>query len=222
MSAVEFPKRVLHYLHVMSLHFFQKENGERQDSTCSSHCHLLPVNVNYGSGCFCDESMKLTSVYLHFPLWKMVWRPSHANQLVQVCPGNQLNRNNLKRLVFRKRYSLYPGKWEHFEQPESGSFFYGSFSLCMGSCSSWGITLLPRGWRRNSVRKCGRRDTHDNEAWVTKCCSLRESCLSFFFILCLLPPEKATLLTLHRWHLKAVISKSSVFWKTKYSDLFIL
>lgn len=94
-----------------------------------------------------------------FSLWKTLWRLSHANQLAQVCPGNQLHRNNLKRLISRQWYSLYSGKGEHFEQPKSGSFFYSPFSLCVGSCSSWGSTLLPRGWRRNSTRTCGHRDT---------------------------------------------------------------
>lgn len=94
-----------------------------------------------------------------FSLWKMPGRLSHANQLAQVCPGNQLCRNNLKRLTARKWYSLCSGKWEHFERPKSGSVFCGSFYLCVGSQSSWGSTLLPRGWRRNSTRKCGHRDT---------------------------------------------------------------
>lgn len=68
---------------------------------------------------WCALPRLLSTVKLNVPafsLRKMVFRPSHANQLVYIHSGNQLNRNNLERLIFRRWRCLYSGKFERFEQ----------------------------------------------------------------------------------------------------------
>lgn len=135
---------------------------------------LLPSHASeLGLLEWCALPRLLSTVKLNVPafsLRKMVFRPSHANQLVYIHSGNQLNRNNLERLIFRRWRCLYSGKFERFEQLNEPLSYC---SLCPLHGFMFGLRnhLLPHEMLQKTTQRSVGTEKHTTAKWVGQCWS---------------------------------------------------